>query len=92
MSKKETPAGPLGGWLGTAGVLFGLYIGFYLTAAWQLDQGAGWITVIVCAIVGGYVGLALEHIVAFLIMLALTVILLFARNAMWQAISDSFFS
>ena len=90
MPKDEKPAGPLGGWLGTIGVGFGIYAGVYVMAALNLDNGAGLMAVIVCAIIGGYIGLALEHLVAILVLIAIAVLFFMARHAMWQAFTDAF--
>lgn len=86
MSKNTESAGPLGGWLGTIGAGFGIYSGLYIAGASDLESGPTLVAVVIMMLIGAWVGLVVERIVAFFLMLAIAVIMFLARQHMLEII------
>lgn len=82
MSKgKENNPHPFGGWFGTIGLIVGFGYGAQI-------GGGEWLVAIGGALVGAWVGVVIEHIIARLILIALLVIMIFARHAFFDALSE----
>lgn len=82
MGSEKDSAGPFGGWFGT----LGLIVGFVYGAG--IGDG-NWVVAVGGAIFGGWLGIVIEHIVARLILIALFIFMIIARQAFFDAIFDS---
>ncbi len=90
MSKDGKPAGPLGGWFGTIGG----FAGFGLAASMgkNLDALPLLILMIVFGVIGGFVGLLVEHIVVRILIIAAAIIVILLRQQIFHAIANAFMS
>jgi hypothetical protein len=73
----EAAPGPFGGWFGTIGGFLGFWAG------WEMTESL--IGVLIVGVVGGYVGLAVEHIVYKLLCFAVCIMIILARNEVLRA-------
>jgi len=84
MSAKKSEGGPLGG-------IFS-FLGGIVGAAFGNAIGGHWIFIIIGVLIGAWLGLIIEHIVFRLIVIALAIIMFIARQALFQAVRESFAS
>ena len=84
MSANKSKHGPLGGIFSFAGAIIG--------ALYANAIGGNLLAAAVFGVIGGYLGLIVEHIVFRLIIIALTIIAFIARQALFEAVRESFAS
>jgi hypothetical protein len=80
MASHNAPAGPLGGWFGTIGCFVGFALG------WDFGELPG---AIVGLFIGGYIGIAIEHIVWKLLIIGGAILVYLVRNELLGAIIES---
>ena len=83
MAHKVKNEHPLGGWFGTIGGLIGLVLG--------IDLGGNFIGAIIGMIIGAYIGIAVEHIVAKVLIFLVGVLIFLGRRELLGAIFESLF-
>ena len=75
---------PLGGWFGTIGGFIGLALG--------IDFGGSFIGAIIGMVVGAYIGIAVEHIVAKVLIFLFGVMIFLGRRELLGAMFEAIFS
>ena len=83
MSANKSKNGPLGGIFSFIGAVVGAFYGM---------AAGGLVVALVGGIIGAWLGLIVEHIVFRLIIIALTIIAIVARQSLFQAVRESFAS
>lgn len=87
MAERES-VGPFGGWFGTLGGFAGMFYGVTLFGG----QGilAFFLSLVIGGVVGAWIGLAVEHVVFRLLILASLVVAFLIRSVAFDAIRGVF--
>ena len=81
MGSKQKAQHPFGGWFGTIGFFVGVFLG--------VDLGLEFVGVIVVALICGFLGIIVEHIVAKLLVFAAIILFILIRREILQSILDA---